>query len=44
MLILYVEVVFDDYLKKFVDSKIFVVVINCKVDELDENCFVVDNE
>lgn len=44
VLIFYVEVVFDDYLKILVDSKIFVVVINWKVDVFDENCFVVDNE
>ncbi|AEA99931.1 LacI family DNA-binding transcriptional regulator [Alteromonas mediterranea] len=43
-LILHAEAVSDDYLKKLVDSKIHVVVINRKVDELDENCFVVDNE
>jgi len=43
-LILHAEAVSDDYLKTLVDSKIPVVVINRKVDALDENCFVVDNE
>ncbi len=43
-LILHAEAVSDEYLKTLVDSKIPVVVINRKVEELDENCFVVDNE
>ena len=43
-LILHAEAVSDEYLKTLVDSKTPVVVINRKVEELDENCFVVDNE
>ena len=43
-LILHAEAVSDEYLKQLVDSSIPVVVINRKVDELNDNCFVVDNE
>ncbi|GEA08308.1 transcriptional regulator [Alteromonas sp. KUL42] len=43
-LILHAEAVSDDYLRKLVDSKLPVVIINRKVDNLDDNCFVVDNE
>lgn len=42
-LILHAEAVSDDYLKKLVDSKVPVVVINRKVEQLDQHCFVVDN-
>ncbi len=43
-LILHAEAVSDDYLKTLVKGKTPVVVINRKVDDLDEHCFVVDNE
>ncbi len=43
-LILHAEAVSDDYLKNLVKGKTPVVVINRKVDDLDEHCFVVDNE
>ncbi len=43
-LILHAEAVSDDYLRELVDSKLPVVIINRKVDNLDDNCFVVDNE
>ncbi|BFT31811.1 substrate-binding domain-containing protein [Alteromonas sp. D210916BOD_24] len=43
-LILHAEAVSDDYLKTLVKGKTPVVIINRKVDELDDNCFVVDNE
>lgn len=43
-LILHAEAVSDDYVKALVDSNIPVAVINRKVDDLDDNCFVVNNE
>lgn len=43
-LILHAEAVSDEYLKQLVDGNIPVVVINRKVDDLNDNCFVVDNE
>lgn len=43
-LILHAEAVSDEYLQKLVSEKLPVVIINRKVDKLDENCFVVDNE
>lgn len=43
-LILHAEAVSDDYLKKLVSGKTPVVIINRKVDNIDENCFFVDNE
>ena len=42
-LILHAEAVSDGYLKNLVDSNVPVVVINRKVDDLEQNCFVVDN-
>ena len=42
-LILHAEAVSDEYLKKLVDSKVPVVVINRKVDDIEQHCFVVDN-
>ena len=43
-LILHAEAVSDEYLKQLVDGNVPVVVINRKVDDLNDNCFVVDNE
>jgi len=43
-LILHAEAVSDDYLKSLVDGKVPVVLINRKIDDIDDNCFFVDNE